>query len=346
VLASNHEPGNAAEDIAGVHVIRRHVNANIKSQPISLNFFSGIRPGSYDLIHFHSPNPLVTAQFMLHRLLQRKAPVVVTHHMDIYGRKLLRALALPMIRSLIRNARYTIVTSSKNVAVSQDLPRDARYVPIPLAIKAEDFVIDDQLRTEALEWRRSICGTAPVIGYVGRHARYKGLPVLVDALNRMPGVHALIGGDGAYREVAEARARELGISDRVHFLGRLSHRDKLKLLAALDVFAFPSTEITEAFGISQMEAMLCGTPVVASDLPTGVTDVAVDGVTALTAPPGDAVQLAQKLQVLIADRALAGKLADQARRHVLDKMTFEAVSRKTLSILEAAMQGEPQLAAT
>src|SRR5690606_7166741 len=97
---------------------------------------------------------------------------------------------------------------------------------------------------------------------------------------------------GPFREPCMQLAAELGVADRVHFPGALSAAEKSRLLLAIDVFAFPSTEITEAFGVSQLEAMLHGTAVVASNLPTGVTDVAIDEVTALLAEPGNADQLA------------------------------------------------------
>lgn len=341
VVSSNHENGNAEDRINGVTVKRRNVHLHLKGQPISLGLLSGIRLGDYDLVHFHSPNPFATALFLARRLFCRRTPVVVTHHMDIFGRRLLRHLSLPPIRHLIRGAAATIVTSQKNIAVSRDLPKDANYKVVPLAVSPENYVIDETLRRDASAWRTLLAGEAPVVGFIGRHARYKGLPVMMEALAKLPGVHALVGGDGPYRQEAENKAKELGIADRVHFLGRLHHRDKLKLLVALDVFVFPSTEITEAFGISQMEAMLCGVPVVASDLPTGVTDVSIDGHTALLAPPGDSDGLAGQVQRLIEDRALAERLAETGRRHVLTNMTYDSVSQRTLAIFEAAMLAEP-----
>jgi len=90
-----------------------------------------------------------------------------------------------------------------------------------------------------------------------------------------------------------------------------------------------------------MEAMMCGTPVVASDLPTGVTDVAVDGRTALLVSPGDPAQLAEQINRLIGDPALAAELSAAARTHILEKMTHATVSRQMLSIFEAAMSGGP-----
>lgn len=342
VVASNHEPGNKTDEIGGVQIIRKNVQFLYKSQPITIGFLSGLKLADYDVIHFHSPNPLVTLQFLSKRLLEgNEVPVVVTHHMDIYGRKLLRAISMPSIRHMIRNASYTIVTSKKNAEISRDLPEDGRYVAIPLAISRHDYTITNKIRDEAAVWRKKLSGDAPLVGFVGRHARYKGLSVLIGALARMPGVHAVLAGDGPYKADAEARAKALGITDRVHFLGRIDHNEKLRLMAAIDVFAFPSTETTEAFGISQMEAMLCGAPVVASDLPTGVTDVAINDKTALLSPPGDAAILAQSLSQVIADPKLAARLAETARRHVLDNMTHEIVCGRTVSVLEAAAAGTP-----
>lgn len=344
VLAFNHIQGDTEERIGGVTVRRRDVQFRLKSQPISLKLFSGIDLAAFDLIQVHSPNPYATALLLFRRLFSRKVPIVVTHHMDIYGHHLMRAVSLPIVRHLIRAARVTMVTSQKNLDGSNDLPAGAPYEVVPLTVAEEDYQVSPALREEALMWRRSLCGHAPLVGFVGRHVRYKGLPVLMEALAKLPGVHAFIGGDGPCRQQAEGLARQLGISDRIHFLGHLSHREKLRLLVALDVFVFPSTEITEAFGISQMEAMLCGAPVVASDLPTGVTDVAIHGRTALLAPPNSPVLLAERINQLINDRPLAAKLAMAGREHVLSNMAYATVSEKALTVFERAMQ--PAIATT
>ncbi|MCP8881915.1 glycosyltransferase [Devosia sp. XJ19-1] len=338
VLAFNHEQGHSERKIGGVTVRRRHAHFHYKGQPISMNLFSGIDLNAYDLIQVHSPNPFATTLLLFLRLFARKAPIIVTHHMDIIGRRLARAVSLPFIRHLIRAARVTIVSSQKNLHSSNDLPADAAYEIVPLAVAEENYEVSPALREEVLVWRQSLCGDAPLVGFVGRHVRYKGLTVLMKALAELPGVHALIGGDGPCRQSTESLARQLGISDRVHFLGHVDHREKIRLLAALDVFVFPSTEITEAFGISQMEAMLCGAPVVASNLPTGVTDVAIDGHTALLAPPNDSISLAEKIRKLIEDRSLAARLAEAGRMHVLSNMGYVATSGKALAIFEAAMQ--------
>ncbi|PCD01728.1 hypothetical protein COC42_16585 [Sphingomonas spermidinifaciens] len=344
VLVNNHEPGSKREMMNGVKVLRQHAVVNYKAQPISLRMFRGIDLAQFDLVNFHSPNPYVNALFVLRRALRGGPPVVVTHHMDIYGRKALRAISLPFIRHLIRSATSVIITSHKNLLVSNDLPRDAHYEVVPLGLKREAFDPDDALRAEARQWRAGLSGDAPLVGFVGRIARYKGLDVLMRALSKLDGVHAAIGGGGEYLAATKQAAIDAGVADRVHFVGRIDHRTKLKLLCSIDAFVFPSTEITEAFGLSQCEAMLCGTPVVASDLPTGVSDVSIDGKTALCVPPGDSDALAGAIRTIITDRALADRLAAAGRAHVLENMTSDIMAARTLDVFERAMARQAKAA--
>lgn len=334
VLVSNHEKGSRIDELNGVRIIRKHVHINIKNQPISLGFFSGVNFSDYDLVQFHSPNPAVSAQFIKANLFRKWPKLVITHHMDIYGRKLLRLISMPFMRTMFDKAAFTIVTSMKNAKISKDLPEKGRYVAIPLAIDPADYPVTDAVRAEAMAWRKEIAGDAPVVGFIGRHARYKGLDVFMRALVKLPGVHAFIGGDGPERARAEALVKELKISDRVHFFGLLPHRDKIKLLVSLDAFIFPSTEITEAFGISQLEAMLCGAPVIASELPTGVTDVSINEVTALTFPPGHVNALTDRMSQLLADPEKAASLATKAREHVLTNMSHDVVNNRTIKLFE------------
>ena len=327
--------GDVEEMMDGVLVIRRKPWITISNQPIAWNLFKGVDLSQFDLIHFHAPNPFANAM-LLSRLgdAHKRPGVVVTHHMDIKGRPGLREVSRMLYANLVRKAQLVVVTSMKNAHLSSDLPANAPLAAIPLGVEPENYVLDAAGRESALAWRRELVGgDAPLIGFLGRHARYKGLDVLMRALARMPGVHAAIAGDGPYRARTEALAASLGIADRVHFLGKVNHATKLKLLSSIDVYAFPSTEITEAFGISQLEAMLCGAPVVASNLPTGVTDVSIDGQTALTCKPLDHVDLGAKLQTLIDDRVLARKLIDGARVHVLANMTASTIEAKTCNAI-------------
>lgn len=337
-LVFNHASGRGRAHLGGVDVVRCRVAATPCAQPLSLTLAGHIFRGRWDVIYFHAPNVFASLFLLLRYLLfQEKAKLVIFHHMDIYGRPFLRRVALWLYCALTRRAAAVVVTSRKNLKVSRDLEAKARAAVIPLGIDPQGWRAQAKERAAALAWRRGFAGDAPVVGFVGRHARYKGLDILMEALARLPGVHALVAGDGPQRAACAAQASALGISDRVHFLGAVTLAEKRRLLAAIDMFAFPSTEITEAFGISLLEAMMAGVPVVASDLPTGVTDLAIDGRTALLAEPGDPDDLARKLGRLLADPALGRALGDEAMRHARAHFTAELLGARHVGLVEALL---------
>lgn len=339
VIAFNHEPGFARDMVNGVEVERHHVQIVLKSQPISIGYLLATFRQRASITHFHAPNVVASLALAFRRPLR----LIAIHHMDIFGRPRLRKIARSLYDRVLRHTDLLVVTSLKNAKVSADLRVPVATEAVPLGIDVEKYAISEADRAAAITWRRTLAGDAPLVGFVGRHARYKGLDVLVRSLARLPGVHAAIGGNGPYREEAEALAQSLGIADRVHFLGEISEAEKLRLLAAIDVFAFPSTEITEAFGISQLEAMLLGAAVAGSELPTGVTDIAVNEVTALTATPGDEAGFAEVMRRLLQDESLRATLARNARQHVLDNFTtqkmvsrFNTLNDRVLALPAAA----------
>jgi glycosyltransferase involved in cell wall biosynthesis len=140
----------------------------------------------------------------------------------------------------------------------------------------------------------------------------KGFDVLLDALPalraRVPSAHVVLLGDGEDRPALEARARALGVAERVHLLGAVA--DVPAHLAAADVLAAPSRN--EGMGRVLVEAMALGVPVVGSAV-GGIPDVIEDGECGRLVAPGDAAALAEALADLGADAALRAKLGAAAR---------------------------------
>jgi glycosyltransferase involved in cell wall biosynthesis len=149
----------------------------------------------------------------------------------------------------------------------------------------------------------------PLVVFLGRLCYYKGLDVLVTAAREVNATFLIIG-DGPWRSRLERQAGGLG---NVRFLGPLGESEAIAHLQAADVFAFPSTIRSEAFGLSQLKAMACGLPVVSSTLP-GVAWLNRHDETGLTVPPGDAAALTWALSLLLGDTDVRQRLAQGARR--------------------------------
>jgi glycosyltransferase involved in cell wall biosynthesis len=157
---------------------------------------------------------------------------------------------------------------------------------------------------------------------------------------QLEGVHALLIGNGPQRDQIKELVRALNLTDRVHFLGEVSEAEKIRQLAMMDLLVLPSVDNTEAFGVAQIEAQLMGLPVIASRLPTGVTDVTIDNVTGLLVPPRDPVALAQAISRLVGDRAFAHQLGLAGRKHALERFTLDTFKKSFTELFEAAMSPE------
>jgi glycosyltransferase involved in cell wall biosynthesis len=342
VICNNHERGSAEETIGGVRVIRTSTQFVWKSQPIGVAIFLKAITLPADVVHFHAPNPWLSLALLL-RMTFRKNPgqLVITHHMDIYGRPVLRMVARNLYNRLLKKTALIIATSYKNIASSDDIRTACNAIAIPLGLDMDRYALSAEDRSTARDWGMALSGGRPIVAFVGRHARYKGLDVLVKALALDPDLFGLIAGDGPYTPGIREEVARAGVQDRVKFLGSISHAEKLRLLAAADVFAFPSTEKTEAYGISQVEAMAMGAPVVASNLPTGVTDVARAGETAVVVEPGDPIALRNAIVMLLSDADMRDRLSAAAYKNVSENLTNTRLIEQTVAAIEqyAALPG-------
>ncbi len=160
-----------------------------------------------------------------------------------------------------------------------------------------------------LRSRIGVAPDAPVVGFLGRLVAEKGIPVLIKAMGTvratMPSVRLVIGGEGdavaggglgrELRQVAAAADLD------VVFTGFLPDEELPAFYSMLDVLALPSVDPQEAYGMVQVEGMLCGCPAVASDMPGVRIPIKRTGMGVLV-PPGDPGALAQGLLQVISGR--------------------------------------------
>ena len=169
--------------------------------------------------------------------------------------------------------------------------------------------------------------TGPTFAYLGRLKKYKGVHHVIRAFALMSNKQARleIAGAGDYRPALEALARSLDLGERVRFLGRISEAEKLTLLRRAWGLVFASPK--EGWGITNLEAAACATPVVASNSP-GIRETVRHGETGFLVPHGDAAALAAEMDKLAASRVLVEELGQQARRFA-EGFTWERAADET-----------------
>ncbi len=217
----------------------------------------------------------------------------------------LRARTLRATRTAaLRRAHRVVVPSAylRRVALGWGL-HAARVSVVPNAAPA---VPAHPTREEA----RAVLGvTGPTIGTAGRLTAQKALEDALQALARVSGVELLVLGDGPERATLERRAAELGVSDRVRFLGAGTRRDVIALFRAADVGLL--TSAWENLPHTLLEALAAGTPVIATAV-GGIPEIVRDGENGLLVPPRDVAAIASAIERVVRDDGLRASLAAAA----------------------------------
>ena len=169
----------------------------------------------------------------------------------------------------------------------------------------------------------------PTLVYLGRLKRYKELDRVLEGVERLRDrrveARLLVAGKGDDRPRLEDRAREMGLGDRVRFLGFVSEERKRELLRRAWCTVYPSPK--EGWGITNIEAAACGTPVVASDSP-GLRESVVDGESGLLVPHDDPEAWADAMARVLEDGELRRRLAAGALDHA-GRFSWERAADET-----------------
>ena len=177
-----------------------------------------------------------------------------------------------------------------------------------------------------------------MIFFIGRLVPEKGVQVLLEAFSQiLPGFQGLklmVGGIGPYEGVLRSKAGELGLADRVVFLGYLDERSRNEYLKMADVAVFPS--LYEPFGIVALEAMATQVPVIVSDT-GGLSEVVAHGIDGYKVPPGRPDILSYYIREVLVNPGLARDLTRQAWKKVLTVYDWRSIALGTIEVYREAM---------
>ena len=244
-----------------------------------------------------------------------------------------------ILRVVIRRASALIANSQNTADVLKRLgaSADAIHVIYP-GVDADRFRPD---ATGAAALRRPLAADDElVLLTVGRLQRRKGHDLVIkslpDLLRRSPGLRYVIAGDGEERQALESLATELGVRDRVTFVGRVSNTDLPAYYAAADLFVHPNRTDGadfEGFGIVFLEAAAAGLAVVGGTT-GGAPEAIAEGETGALVSGVDVDELTACVGRLLANPALRRELGGAGRRRVCRDFSWESAAQRLRVVCE------------
>ena len=293
------------------------------------------RQQDLDILHVHYAIPHASSAYMAKRILSeegRHLPVVTTLHgtdITLLGKDpgfepvisfaINQSDAVTAVSTSLRSDTYKLFGINKDIEVVPNFICPAHFEGLQ-GQKREQFAAPDE---------KLLCHISNFRAVKRVHDVISTFAILAERTS----AKLLMVGDGPDRSGAERTARELGIDDRVFFLGKL--KNPLEALAISDLFLLPSE--SESFGLAALEAMACGIPVVATEA-GGLPEVIRHGVSGILAPVGDVSMMADHAEFLL-DPAHHEKFKQKARDRA-DSFAIDRVLPEYLRIYNEVLSPE------
>ena len=291
---------------------------------------------NFDIIHLHYPFFGTAEVVWLYKLLHPKTKLVIHYHMDVVGLPLLAKLlsfSSKPIRTLLLKSADKITCASLDYIKNSDIAdfyqkHKGKFCEIPFGIDIEKFRVKNKKENSN---KKNIL----FVGTLDKAHYFKGLEYLLKAVSKLQDIdfQLLIIGNGDRREYYENLARKLNIKDKVVFVGFVDNKNLVRYYNLADVFVFPSIDRSEAFGMVLLEAMACGIPTIASNLP-GVRSVFKDKEQGYLAEPKNVKDLSDKLNKILSNKKLSAEMGIKARKLVEKKYNLEIVGERLNKIYE------------
>jgi rhamnosyl/mannosyltransferase len=331
VLVTSRGPFGTATMSNGVRLIRAGRLATIASTPISLSLFCWLGKLPCDVIHLHFPYPIGELAYLLKGRARR---MVLTYHSDIVRQKSLLRVYEPFLRRVLQRADRILPTNQRYIETSPHLqPLADKCTVVPLGIDLERFRSADPAQVEAIHRQYQ----QPLLIFVGRLRYYKGLEYLIRAMTQVD-ARLLVIGTGPMEKQWKALTVELGLTKKVLFLGDVADADLPAYHYASSIFVLPSSQRSEAYGVSMLEGMACGLPAVSTELGTGTSFVNQHEVTGLVVPPCEPAALAAAINRILADADLRTRFGLAARQRAWKQFSYQAMVDHILSVYYELMR--------
>ena len=341
-VAHHHEVGQKYVEFnsAGVTVSLIPILGKKVFVPISPSFYSHVKrivkQCSPDVIHIHMPN--VSSFPLLFSKEFHGIPWVVHWHSDVLGAapdwrvKLLYPFYRFFEKRVLQKASKVIVTSPPYLASSsplKEVTNKCEVIPLGLTDVRTSFT----KTAEDSKCTRLLC--------IGRLTYYKGHRYLLEAMSILKDydINLDIVGSGELGPSLKQYSVDLGVTQKVNFLGKVSNSRLEKLLQESDLVCLPSIEKTEAFGLVLLEAMRVGKPCLVTDVVgSGMSWVVVNNETGVVVSHSNKVALAESILNCHYNHKLFEQLGRNGRSRFLSHFDINQVAKKTIDLYRKLLQ--------
>lgn len=326
VLACQEKGERSEEIINGVKVYRAASLGKALGMPLSLDFFRLSRRlcPQYDRIIIHYPFPL--AALICPFIPKHK--LIIYYHADIVRQKISNFLVMPLIKASLKRTKL-ILTSGNNIIKHSPLltqfNNKCRAVPFGIDI---NYKLEDQAEAQLIKKKYSPNNT--LILTVGRLVYYKGLNYAIKAMTKVE-AKLLVIGTGPEEKSLRRLIKDNNLGNKVTIIKPQTRLQPFFLAA--DIFLFPSTAKSEAFGLVQLEAMAAGKAIVNTYLQTGVEEIGQNGINGLSVKPADSEALARALNTLIADPELRNNMGARGQARYQQYYTLTHFRQRLRDVL-------------
>ena len=276
-----------------------------------------------DLVHVHYAIPHATSAWIAEEMLkgERELKIVTTLH----GTDITLVGLHPSFQAI---TQFSILRSHGLTAVSEflkDRTVEDFAVPAERIRVIPNFIDPKVFRRDKKPCHRATLAPQgeKIIMHISNFRPVKRIPDVVEIfakIHREVPSRLVLVGDGPERPRGMEKAQEMGVTDQVTFLGK--HQSVDELLACADLFLLPSKN--ESFGLAALEALACGTPVVASKM-GGLPEVVVHGETGFLFPLGAVDEMAEAGASLLKDKERWTRFSDAARSDAVERFSNDRI---------------------
>lgn len=288
----------------------------------------------FDLIYFHYPFFGTALIIWLFKIFYPQKKLIIHYHMDVRHKNIFfKILSWPeeiIKKSLFKKSDYIVSASLDYIKSSQIKNIYRKYKDkfreIPFSVNVHKFKpLEDYQKNNTILF----------VGGLDKAHYFKGVDILIKAVSEIKKIdwNLKIAGEGELKKDLEILSKNLGLTNKIKFIGKLSKTDLIKNYQKAKVLVLPSINSNEAFGIVLIEALACGTPVIASNLP-GVRTVFEDGKSGLLIEPQNIKDLSNKLELILQEKENYYKMSQAARELVLQKYSEEVINLKILELFK------------